>query len=385
MADRAIGTRFLDEPAIAQHSIDTSILRTSKQIHREGYDVMVKTNRFVRVTTSEGIPLRFILNHLRVPVVSDDVGRTRQFQGYVLAIALTSRKEIGDRFKGTFSTAPCSLMLLSRDMDDFCSVLVDGDVHIPDFGAKVAMLFTMAPNLPERPTSHKNPMSQFFSEKTQEVILRPFRTHLRGFKTVKVGGLVSRAIAAAVEDEMAQNRSSDPEMVIVQFQSAKDEGQLLYRSNRGDEGCLKWQDAALEIEQLRQGSSWKALAEKGGVPFVARLAEIYFLMKLNIAHIKITGMAKGELYSDLMAEDALTCAIQSLTNNYWMPDFQWRPSTVHKAKLRYRHAIFLRLQGDPQTVRTAVTSIEVAYRMLPDDAGIVRERAAILAWKNSLM
>ncbi|KAJ4320704.1 hypothetical protein N0V94_003234 [Neodidymelliopsis sp. IMI 364377] len=122
---------------------------------------------------------------------------------------------------------------------------------------------------------------------------------------------------------------------------------------------------------------------KGAVPFVARLAEIYFLMKLNTVHLNIIGMEKGELYADFMAEDALLMATNSLRKDHWMLDFQWRPAVAHRAKLQYRRALFLRLQSDPESIDSAVRASETAHRLLPEDAVIMRERRTILAWRDA--
>jgi hypothetical protein len=374
---------FLDKLEILQHSNNTAILRTSKQIHREAYDVLVKTNKFVHVTTSAGIPIRFLLNHLRVPMVTEDKARAEQFQGYVLSVALTGPRDIGKRFERQCSTTPCSLMMLGRDMDVFCDILADGNVHIPSFGTKVSLQITVAPNISQALPAHKESILPFFSEKTQELLLQPFRTRLRDFKNVKVAGQVSPSIAAAAEEEIAQDFASDPEAVINQFQAAKDEGHYLFKLNKKEEACLRWQDATLEIENLQNGSSWNTLTKKGAVPFVARLAEIYFLMKLNTVHLKIAGMEKGELYADLMAEDALQMATNSLRKDHWMPDFQWRPTAAHMAKLQYRRALFLRLQADPEGIDSAVRAIKAAHRLLPEDAVIMRERTMILAWRDA--
>lgn len=72
---------FVNEVTIAQHSIDTSILRTSKQVHCEGrYGVMIKTNRFVHVSTSSGPPIRLLLNHFCIPVVTGNKELVERFQ-----------------------------------------------------------------------------------------------------------------------------------------------------------------------------------------------------------------------------------------------------------------------------------------------------------------
>ena len=102
-------------------------------------------------------------------------------------------------------------------------------------------------------------MSNFFSEKTQGVLLHPFRRRLHGFKKVKVRGLVSRDMADAVEQELAQDIVSDRETTLASYQAQKDEGQDLYKSGMLGAACLKWQDATLEIKILHAGSSWQLL------------------------------------------------------------------------------------------------------------------------------
>ncbi|KAJ4360620.1 uncharacterized protein N0V89_001186 [Didymosphaeria variabile] len=275
--DVSVAPTFMNELAIVEHDIDTSILLVSKQIHQEAYDVMVKKNRFVRVTTSGGFPLRLLLNHLRVPVVTEVKESVDNFQGYVLSVTLTFPKEVGQAFQDTpFSVEPCSLMLLSRDMDVLCDVLMDGDTHLPGFGTNVAIKIAVAPGSILSSSSYKDPISDFFSEKTQQI-----------------RGLVFRSIAEAVEEELAQDTASDPEAVLSKFQSLKDEGQSLFRSKQTEAANLKWMDAALEIEQLHESSSWPVLTGKSGETLFARLAELYFLMKLNISHINLANMEKG--------------------------------------------------------------------------------------------
>lgn len=133
------------ELGYAEHDNSTSILLASRQIHKEAYDTMVKTNRFVRVTTSGGFPLLALLNHLRVPVVVEG-HESSQFKGYVLSVSLTCPKHIAaDYEESDLDTDPCNLMLLGRDMDRFCEVLMDGDVYVPGFGMHIAIKIAVAP------------------------------------------------------------------------------------------------------------------------------------------------------------------------------------------------------------------------------------------------
>jgi hypothetical protein len=65
----------------AIHSVDTAILRANTQTYREAYDVMVKINRFVRVSSTGGLPLRSMVMSRRVPVVALGAERIGLFQG----------------------------------------------------------------------------------------------------------------------------------------------------------------------------------------------------------------------------------------------------------------------------------------------------------------
>jgi hypothetical protein len=296
---------------------------------------MIKTNRFIRVLSRGGLPLRALLNHLRVPILAED-RTTILFPGYVLSVLLECPEWNGDAIQHTsVDTEPCSFMLLGRDMDIFCDAMMDGDVYMPGFGTKIAIEIVVGLDSSLRSVPRRDPMTGFFSDATQQRLLLPFRNRLRGFKKAKVRGRVSREIANTVEEDIAQDYATDPEVVLTDFQKQKDEGQALYKAKKMDEACLKWQDAALDIEQLRAGSSWATLTGKGGIPFVSRLAEIYFLMKLNVGHIMINAMTKSEFCTDLQAEDAMVIAMNSLKQDYWMSGNKLNPSDVHKAKLFY--------------------------------------------------
>lgn len=79
---------FLDDRSGLLHVVDLphtnnpTILRTNSQIHREAYDVMIKTNRFIRVRLTQALPLRKIICCLGVAVVATG-HRAAQSSGYV--------------------------------------------------------------------------------------------------------------------------------------------------------------------------------------------------------------------------------------------------------------------------------------------------------------
>lgn len=79
---------FLDDRSGLLHVVDLphtnnpTILRTNSQIHREACNVMIKTNRFIRVRLTQALPLRKIICCLGVAVVATG-HRAAQSSGYV--------------------------------------------------------------------------------------------------------------------------------------------------------------------------------------------------------------------------------------------------------------------------------------------------------------
>jgi hypothetical protein len=370
----------------ADHNIDTAILRTNTATYREAYDVMVKTNRFVKVTSVPGLPLRTLLNAMQVPIVAKKKKVVNRFRGYVLAIELGSAKSITlpqDQLVSQLLQS-CTLMILHRDIEVFCAALSDGDAHVPGYSCNLQISMTVAPILDERRSAEHMPsFDDFFSEATQKSLLEPFRTQLRGYKAVDIRGHVDRGLAADVQNDMRQDRWSDPAHILANFAVEKEKGSNQFQERMKDTGCLTWQDAVLDIDKMVESSSWTTLTKRGGEPFISQLAELYFLVRLNIAHVQISDMQEGRksaVFAGIMAEDALNSATKSLRKDHWMDGYKYQPSIQRMAKLRYRFALLIRLQAEPGTADRAMTHIDKALRLQPGDAAIMRERINIAAW-----
>jgi hypothetical protein len=109
-----IPSELIESSVRALHSIDTAILRTSTAIYREAYECMVKTNRFVKVTSSHSIMLHLMLNGRQVPVVAQKKKVVNNFGGYVLAVHLDTTKPIhhSPGSEGHRLVVPRTLMIL---------------------------------------------------------------------------------------------------------------------------------------------------------------------------------------------------------------------------------------------------------------------------------
>lgn len=257
-------------------------------------------------------------------------------------------------------------MVLHRDMDVFCEALADGDAHSPGYREDLQISMTVAPILNEPQfLESKPPMREFFSETTQQILLAPFRAHLRGYKAVKIQGYVHKALTKAAQGDIKQDRCLSHEQVLADFTAAKQNGATLFQQRKADDGCLIWQDAAVDIDSMLESSAWSTIAKRGGERYVSRLAELYFLVRLNIAHGKLSNMLSTpeKKFDGLIAGDALNSATRSLRQDHWAKGYKYRPADQHLAKLRYRFALFIRLQGEEGTEDRALRHIESALRL----------------------
>lgn len=368
-------------PVRAEHAIETSILRTSKGIYHEAYDVMVKTNRFVKITSEKGLPVKPALCGQMLPMVTDKKDVVERFKGYALHVHLGFKNPSRAKSRNESWYNPVSAMILHRELGKFCLGVNDGDAHSPGFSESLKISITMAPVVDAARGNKLMPsFDDFFSQKMQETLFAPLKTHLYGRRAVEVKGHVDSSTATALHQQIAKEKYSDPSAVLAEFTAAKEEGSRLYRERKADDVCLKWADTAVEIDELLETNSWLKLVSQGKEDFVSQLAPVYFLMRLNIAHVHITKWAENTFVAESLAEDSLMCAIKSLKKDYWMKGYKYTPSRQHMAKLRFRYATFLRLQREPGSQDRALMFINGALDMQPGDAAILGEKENILEW-----
>jgi hypothetical protein len=313
------------------------------------------------------------------------------FKGYVLSvhIGFKNPRKIPTSHDSNYDPKsirePVNGMILHSDLEKFCEALNDGDLYDPGFSESIKISVTMVPVLDSVQDSILSPtFAEFFTKQTQETLFKPLMINLYGYKTVEIKGHVDSALAVAVRQNLAQDRYSDPTAVLTEFAAEKERGSQLFRDRKIQEARVGWQEAVYELEKLHQSSSWPNLVRRGGDQFVSQIAPLYFLMQLNIAHIQIANMQNMDFGADIMAEGALKSAVRSMKKGFWKTDYRYNPSVQYLAKLRYRYAMFMRLEASSQNADRALRYIDGALRLQPGDAALVRERENILAWKGQL-
>lgn len=367
----------------AGHGVDTAILRTSSQIYREAYDVMVKENRFVLIQSMGGLPIAGLLNKLEIPVIGDDKTYISKFRGFVLAVFFSTDRPIQNVEATSSLLNPCSIMILDGDLHIFCEGLLKGDNLMFGFSVSLRMSIVVGPGLICPPPHYEDSLVDFYTEKTQNSLLNPFREVPRGIKHVQVSDSVSPEIAKAVQEELARDEILDSRAVLAVMTILKERGQCFFRQKQFADACITWLGAASDIERLHRGSSWDGLVRDGGEAFLTQIAEIYFLLRLNITHLELVGMehplADCPTFG-FMASDSLFWATKSIKKDFWKKGFEWTPSVIHRAKLMCRWAVYIRLIGDMESSGMALIWINKALELCPNDSTILRERESLRAW-----
>lgn len=369
-----------------KHETELSILQTSKEIYREAYGVMIKTNRFVKVTSADCIPIRGTMLGQRTPIVTEIQSRVNQFKGYVLSVRLGLKDPIDMEAVQAESRCPeliepITVMILHRDLGKVCQGINDLDAHMPGFSESLKISIRMAPVLDSiRDNSISPSFEGFFSQNTQETLLAPLRANLNGYKGVVVKGHVDKSVATAFREDLKKDRYSDPEAVLAQFTAAKQEGSRLFQGRQTTPAWMKWQDAAVEIDSMVKSASWSNLVRRGKQDFVPQLANIYFLMRLNTIQVQLSQWQDDPFMASTLAEDSINYAYKSLKKDYWMKGFKHTASDQHLAKLYFRHATFLRLEGNPRGRQNAMILIDRALAKQPEDPALLREKERIMQW-----
>jgi hypothetical protein len=266
----------------------TAILGTSSIVHCEAYDVFLKTTKPVLLQSKGNLPVETTLASSDVAVFPTNEKNVAQFRGYVLEISLSTIVVPKPRGSGFIrSLAPISVMVSAMDMAALCQGIMNAENHTPGFSATAEIIINVAPVLDAPLSRYKGSMDEYFSNQTLETLLSPFTEHLKGYKKLSVIGHVSPALAASVVHNMTQNELSETKEVIQKITHIKERGQAEYHAGSFIAAQQTWASATLDLTRMKKGSSWEPLIARGGEAFIAEVAELEFLLYLNIAQVGI--------------------------------------------------------------------------------------------------
>jgi hypothetical protein len=191
------------------YSLSPNILLTSKKVHREAYDIMVRTNQFIKVTT-QNIQMSSLLLPFQVPIVCLGREKTEQFQGFVMGVKISAKINWVDELFDSIneeggmddvdedirappaSTGPrFNFMILRRDWDAFCGMLAWADADIEGFSLDVEIVVELDPRMcadeREELPDYKAPITEFVTQNMRG-LLEPWKRQCRGFRHVHIDG-----------------------------------------------------------------------------------------------------------------------------------------------------------------------------------------------------
>ncbi|KAH7071880.1 hypothetical protein BKA63DRAFT_418093 [Paraphoma chrysanthemicola] len=336
---------------------------------------MTKRNQFVRITC-RGLDVRSMFLEGDIPVVTTDARKVDQFNGYLMHLTLS---------KPVFAPIPITvpdveIMVLRADLPTLCkkldieSVMTDANATTNEHtSVNVSIKFNYA-------------YANFFTPKIQGNLLQPIATLLRGIPNLRINGPVDAIIAKNVIDEVAKPRWTDPEATLGEIHTGVDVGKRQWQQNNHYAASESWNYAMRTLERMRHSSSWLSLQKLGGVDFVNETADLYFTLNLLSAAFLQVDMASAHVETPLLQRNG-SLSLQhlrkcELTSARFAQHAgaTWLPSNQQMGKMMYRQAKCLRLLQESSNRVRAVTLIEQAATLAPNDMAIRDEKDAVLAW-----
>ncbi|KAI3397950.1 hypothetical protein diail_10026 [Diaporthe ilicicola] len=366
--------------AVMNHPSEIQVLQTSRQIHAEAMDVMLRGNQFIRIRAKGvGQVIKGFLVARQIPIIRTSALSRHRFKGYVMTHSIeVASDQPSEGFPGPPYETDVDLVILHRDLDLFCEALaIRGVLMVRGFG-----------NLTGHNLTIHNPFDStlspgFMGEKNQERLLQPYRNHLRGFCHFSVDGSVSATLAESVKKAVAEEHLPEPEEVIADFKRNKDLGNRYYRQKEFHKAAEAYTTGYIKVALIRNGNLWPQIRAKGGRAFLHAVSETYYQVCLNCAQnilvfLRETSEAnqtKIRYYcgkADYHVKSAMAAGDNFTTD--------WRPNLQQMAKLSFRAASIERVLGNMEAAKSL---IDIARQQAPSDPVIRREAEEIEALMRS--
>ncbi|KXJ90211.1 hypothetical protein Micbo1qcDRAFT_164733 [Microdochium bolleyi] len=400
--------------------VSTSILRASRQIHDEARTVLIRTNLFVQVEFHLQIEETFKAHKLminrRIPLLAADGDWTEstQLDMYKPLVAMTYAITSGTESPGALPSSTLRCLILHRELDNLMLRLANADdVWLPGFSARMKHHVTI---LTFGGSGRDKADREFLGTRAvQQRLLAPFSKHLRGVqnfaiktnatnKNKSAAGKLDEAPVASTVSAVQKKATKSTADILAALQDLKAKGTTAFRAGDTRMASENWSRACLDIMRLRQAEDFAAayVSKPRDSPerkFIRDVAEIMFLLNLNLAQNTLKAMQKSLDAGDRMhAADLSGSALAALERAFGeasasettglpvaaAPESNardgdirggWRPAHAQMAKLWYRKAKCHRLCREWNDARQA---IGFARRTAPADVTILAEEEAIL-------
>lgn len=336
---------------------------------------MIKRNQFVRITC-RGLNVRSLFLGDQIPVITTDAQEASQFQGYVMHMSFFKPAFL----PSAFQFEDFEIMMLRSDLPKLCQQL-DIESVMADANSSTSKHASIHAEI-----SLNYSYGRFLTPRIQERLLEPIATLLRGIPNLRISGPVDPALAKSVAEQVARPRWTDPAATLEEVGTGVDVGKRQWQQKNFYAAAESWAYAMRTLERMRHSSSWLGLQESGGEDFVNKTADLYFTLHLLHAQFLQIDMASSHAGTPLVRRNG-TIAIQHLRKCETAAarfaqhaGATWTPSNAQSAKMMFRHARCLRLMQETAHRVKAVTLIEEAATLAPNEMAIRDEKDAVHGW-----
>ncbi|KAF7675713.1 hypothetical protein GT037_006432 [Alternaria burnsii] len=128
---------------------------------------------------------------------------------------------------------------------------------------------------------------------------------------------------------------------------------------------------------------WTRVVEKGGSPFVGKVAELYYTTNFDIMAYFLLRLEKGDRDAIASIQYAHENLQRGEEAEYWGIEHSWKLSPQQHVDKIFVYAKFCRLWGVPTLIPVAVGMIDQLVDLSPSEPVILDEKRKIEAWKRS--
>ncbi|KAE8825277.1 hypothetical protein HRS9139_08387 [Pyrenophora teres f. teres] len=218
---------------------------------------------------------------------------------------------------------PLSLMLLTRDLENFRIATASLQYVCPEFCTSGAIEIHMAPILRThlRPR-HKPNLANFFSGNIPRA-LPPCA--VSGASTVETNGPISTELAATVKHEVTFNSYQDPNDTARILTDKNQLGSKNYRNSDLMQACSLWSKAIHTIHRTRHDTSWEKLMDRGSDAFIGNMEELQCKLDLNIMQVGVLlqhdSDARPDKINRQMVKYGLNKGMVSMKGLFWLDEY----------------------------------------------------------------
>jgi hypothetical protein len=359
------------------HSFAPQILRTCRTIYEEAKHEMLKTNLYVRVSSSiDNTEVARILVAERIPLLLMSQKQIDNFRSYwVLQHMMLPNSDMG---------RPWEFGILHRDFDVFCRMFEKYKWTIDDHDEDVGHHVVLCDPYIKYPS--RTPRS-FWSLKFQETLIAPYSNHWRGYPCFNISGEISKDLARSTIAKVKTLRRVDPEKVLTELEAFRTRGNAYFRAGDSNKASENWSSGLTAIRRFMTGVAGENLRKTGGASFNPRVQNLMFTLSLNNAQVFLNAMREASSSPELLVKIADSffhsiCVCEEAEEA--LEGSTWELSREQKTKLLYKVAAGCRVLGDEQFLPRAVGVIDHLHSLMPEDAAVTREWQLVHAWRRGL-